>query len=185
MMRLFGRQGDDDKVRFIAMMESGALVDEMADVMQTQVIAPRARASVRNRAAVPVYDLVRENSPPVFRENAIIESGMAMPPGLDSRFCLADSYNLFHGIKSGAVDVGLAGFWQQKWMLVAMYVAAIFVFVACMWYVGIRQEGELQAEMMRQGGAQAQDSGLGGGEYAAPVVGGATSSAPVVPGGAP
>ena len=41
-----------NRIRFRAMMESGQFVDEVADIVQTQVIAHKARASIRNRDAV-------------------------------------------------------------------------------------------------------------------------------------
>lgn len=51
------------------MMESGHLVDEVADVVQTQVIAHQARASIRNREEVPLYVQTEEDRPPVWMQN--------------------------------------------------------------------------------------------------------------------
>ena len=49
------RPNQNTRIRFRAMMESGQLVDELADIVQTQVIAHKARASIGNRDAVPLY----------------------------------------------------------------------------------------------------------------------------------
>ena len=63
-----------NQIRFRAMMESGQLVDEVADIVQTQVIAPKARASIRNRDAVPLYHHTEEGRPPVWKENLLVEN---------------------------------------------------------------------------------------------------------------
>ena len=87
------------------MMESGHLVDEVADVVQTQVIAHQARASIRNREEVPLYVQTEEDRPPVWMENLLVETGLAEPPGTDSRYVSEDSKNLWKGIKTGAVTL--------------------------------------------------------------------------------
>ena len=87
------------------MMESGHLVDEVADVVQTQVIAHQARASIRNREEVPLYVQTEEDRPPVWMENLLVETGLAEPPGTDSRYVSEDSKDLWKGIKTGAVTL--------------------------------------------------------------------------------
>ena len=62
-MQWFNPQGNANRIRFRAMMESGELLDEVADVVQTQVIANKARASIRTRDAVPLYHHTEENQP--------------------------------------------------------------------------------------------------------------------------
>ena len=48
-------QHKENRIRLVAMMESGQLVDEIAAIVQSQVMAQEARASIRNRDAVPLY----------------------------------------------------------------------------------------------------------------------------------
>ena len=122
------------RIRFRAMMESGQLLDEVADIVQTQVIARKARASIRNRDAVPLYHHTEEDRPPVWQENLIVETGLSPPPGMDSRYVLEDSLNLWKGIKTGAVE--LDGESKVSLAIVAN-VAAVVVFVACAWLAGL------------------------------------------------
>ena len=125
-----------NQTRFRAMMESGQLVDEVADIVQTQVIAPKARASIRNRDAVPLYHHTEEGRPPVWKENLLVETGMSPPPGMDSRYVLEDSLNLWKGIKTGAVEPpGLESALKRGSMAIALNVAAVIVFVVCGWVV--------------------------------------------------
>ena len=89
-IRLFATQ-KPNRIRFRAMMESGLLVDEEADIVQTQVIAHKARASIRNRNTVPLYYQTEEDRTPVWKENLLVETGLSPPPGMDSRYNLEDS----------------------------------------------------------------------------------------------
>ena len=126
-----------NRIRFRAMMESGEFVDEVADVVQTQVLAHNARASIRNRDAVPLYHHTEENRPPVWTENLIVETGLSPQPGMDSRYVLEDSLNLFKGIRTGSVETeGESKLWKHG-TAIAVNVAAVVVFVACTWLTGL------------------------------------------------
>ena len=138
-MNIFQNQRKADTIRFIAMMESGEMVDERADVVQTQVIAKAARASLRNRDAVPLYHLQEENRPPVWQENVIVETGLVTAPGSDSRYCLEDSQTLWEGFKTGAVEPQGESKLKKNSVVIAMNVAAVLVFVVCGWLAGLNQ----------------------------------------------
>ena len=125
------------RIRLRAMMESGQLVDEYADIVQTQVIAHKARASLRNRDTVPLYHHTEENRPPVWRENLIVETGLAPPPGMDSRYVQADSLNLWKGIKTGAVEIDGESKIRANILAITANVAAIMVFIVCGWLAGL------------------------------------------------
>ena len=128
--RLFEKD-KSNKVRFRAMMESGLLVDEEAEIVQTQVIAHKARASIRNRPTVPLYHLTEEDRDPVWRENLIVETGLSPPPGTDSRYTLEDSHNLHVGIRSGAVEVNPDSLFKSNLFTIVMHVAAVIIFLVC------------------------------------------------------
>ena len=132
-------------IRLLAMMESGQLVDEVADIVQTQVIAHKARASIRNRDAVPIYYHTEENRPPVWQENALIETGLSQPPGMDSRYVLEDSLNLWKGIKTGAVEVDGESKIRANSLQIASITASVFVFFACAWFAGLNAGGDAVA----------------------------------------
>ena len=136
-MNLFSQKKDGDKVRFRAIMQSGLFVDEMADVVQTQVIAQKARASINNRKTVPFFDLTGEWQYPAFRESGIVETGLAPPPGSDSMYTLVHSKNLHEGIRSGAVEVDPEKDTKtHRRALMALAVSAI-IFIACAWVSGL------------------------------------------------
>ena len=141
------------RIRFRAMMESGTFVDEVADVVQTQVIAHKARASIRNRDAVPLYHHTEENRPPVWKENLLVETGLSPQPGMDSRYVLEDSLNLWKGIKTGAVEIDGESKIRTNSLAIVANVAAVIVFVACAWLAGLnvrpdapRVEAAIQGE---------------------------------------
>ena len=125
------------KVRFRAMMESGQLVDEIAEIIQTQVIAHKARASMRNREAVPLYHQTEEGRPPIWQENLLVETGYAQPPGMDSRYVLEDSQNLWKGLKTGAVKIDEDSKLQRNTLAIIANVAAVLVFFSCAWLAGL------------------------------------------------
>ena len=125
------------RIRLRAMMESGQLVDEVADIVQTQVIAHKARASLRNRDAVPLYHHTEENRPPAWRENLIVETGLAPPPGMDSRYVQADSLNLWKGIKTGAVETDGESKMRTNILAITANAAAIVAFMVCGWLAGL------------------------------------------------
>ena len=131
------RPNQNTRIRFRAMMESGQLVDELADIVQTQVIAHKARASIGNRDAVPLYHHTEENRPPVWRENLIVETGLSRPPGMDSRYVLEDSRNLWTGIRTGAVETDGDSKLNSNSLAIAVNVAAVIVFVVCGWLAGL------------------------------------------------
>ena len=132
-MQLFKGKAESNQVRFRAMMESGILVDEMADVVQTQVIAQQARASVRNRDAVPLYHHLEEGRPPVWSENLLVETGISPPPGMDSRYILEDSLNLWKGIKTGSTTLESRFSLGNKHIAILANCIAGVVFLACAW----------------------------------------------------
>ena len=124
-------------IRFRAMMESGLLVDEEADIVQTQVIAHKSRASIRNRNTVPLYHQTEEGRPPVWKENLLVETGLSLPPGMDSRYCLEDSQNLHAGIRSGAVEIDGDNPLKSHGLAIVVNITAVIVFVACAWLSGL------------------------------------------------
>ena len=136
-MDWFKSQRKNTRIRFRAMMESGQLVDEFADIVQTQVIAHGARSSLRNRDAVPLYLHTEENRPPVWKENLIVETGLAPPPGMDTRYVQADSLNLWKGIKTGAVEIDGESKMRTNILVLTANAAAVVVFVVCGWLAGL------------------------------------------------
>ena len=122
--------------RLVMMMESGHLVDEVADVVQTQVIAHQARASIRNREEVPLYVQTEEDRPPVWMENLLVETGLAEPPGTDSRYVSEDSKNLWKGIKTGAVTLDAESKVRTSLHQAGLLAASILVVLACAWVSG-------------------------------------------------
>ena len=141
-MNPFGAKRNPNRVRFRAMMESGSLIDEQAEIIQTQVIAHKARASIRNRDTVPLYHQTEENRSPVWRENILVETGLSPPPGMDSRYNLEDSRNLFAGIRSGAVEIDPDSPVRSHGFAIIANLAAVIVFLACAWLAGINSEPE-------------------------------------------
>lgn len=139
---LFPRRDKPNQVRFRAMMESGELIDEQADIVQTQVIAHRARASIRNRDAVPLYMQTEEGRPPVWRENLIVETGYAQPPGSDSRYVLEDSQNLLTGIRSGAVDIDPESKVRANIVQIIANIAGALIFCGALWYAGLSLQAQ-------------------------------------------
>ena len=124
-------------IRFRAMMESGQFVDETADIVQTQVLAHRSRASIRNRDSVPLYFHTEEGRPPTWRENLLVETGLSQPPDTDSRYIMEDSRNLHKGIRTGAVELDGDSQLQAHLMKIVANVAAVVVFAGCLWYAGL------------------------------------------------
>ena len=104
-MQLLQRGQNDNQVRFRGMMQSGVLVDEVAEVVQTQVIAHAARASIQNRETVPLYRQMAEDELPVWDENLLVETGLEQPPGMSGEYGLEHSHNLWKGINSKAVEL--------------------------------------------------------------------------------
>ena len=135
------RESSTPNIRLRAMMESGQLVDEMADIIQTQVIAHKARASIRNRDPVPLYRQTEEGRPPTWNESLLVETGLARPPGQDSRYVLEDSQNLFKGIRSGAVEIDADSKLKSHSMQILVNVAAVLIFFGCAWLAGLNHTG--------------------------------------------
>ena len=153
---LIRKSHKDNKVRFVALMESGVLVDEQADVIQTQVIAHQARASIRNRDAVPLYHQRAEGHPPVWRENVLLETGLARPPTHDTRYVQQDSGNLWRGIRSGALAVEDPMRLSDKHILIVAYLGAIAFMLTCAWFAGIQNAdapvvAPVQQEVQQEG----------------------------------
>ena len=188
------RPNKPNRVRFRAMMESGTLIVEQADIVETQVIAHRARASIRNRNAVPLYHQTEEDLPPVWRENLLVETGLSPPPGMDSRYNLEDSRNLFVGIRSGAVEVDGDSPLKSHGLAIMANVAAVIVFLACAWFAGLSSQPDPSAPVTEQvegrvshgtadtiaGEDEEDDGGVGEGPRDA---GTGAEQQPVVPGG--
>ena len=122
-----------NKVRFRGMMESGQLVDEEAEIVQTQVIAATARASIRNRDTAPLYHHTQEGLPPVWRENILIETGLEQPPGMDSRNVLEDTLALYKGIRTGAIELDIRSMLGTKQLAIVANVVVCLIFFACAW----------------------------------------------------
>ena len=125
------------KMRFRAMMESGLLVDEEADIIQTQVIAHKARASIRNRKPVPLYHQTEEGRRPTYRETLLVETGLERPPGEDSRYVLEDSRTLFEGLHSGAVEIDADSKLKSYGIQIVANVAAVIIFCGCAWLASL------------------------------------------------
>ena len=142
LLNSLGSKAKTDKIRLRIMTESGRLVDEVADVVQTQVIANKARASIRNRDAVPLYHQTEEDRPPVWKENLLIETGLSPQPGMDSRYVLEDGPNLHRGIRSGAVEMG-----DSKRLNIGMIAiaASVFVLVVCAWLTSMNLAPDVAA----------------------------------------
>ena len=137
MMQWLRPKQNQSKVRFVAMMESGVLIDETADVVQTQVIAQKARASIRNRDAVPIYYQLEEDAPPVWKENAIIETGLAQPPGTQSRHVIEDSHNLWMGYETGTVDSGTGWNLETKHVGLIALGVSVLLFISFAWLTSL------------------------------------------------
>ena len=137
MMQWLRPKQNQSKVRFVAMMESGVLIDETADVVQTQVIAQKARASIRNRDAVPIYYQLEGDAPPVWKENAIIETGLAQPPGTQSRHVIEDSHNLWMGYETGTVDSGTGWNLETKHVGLIALGVSVLLFLLFAWLTSL------------------------------------------------
>ena len=135
-------KNDNQKVRFRAMMESGILVDEIADVVQTQVIAHKARASIRNRDPIPLYHLTEEDHQPIHRENLLVETGLSQPPWEDSRYVLEESRNLFTGIRTRSVRLDSMWSLTSKHMVIVAYIASFAFALVCAWLAGLSMSGD-------------------------------------------
>ena len=145
-------------VRIRAMMESGGLVDEMAQEVSTQLIVHGARASIRNRAPVPLYHVVGERRQPAWQENLVVETGESPNPTADSRYCLEDSFNLHKGIRNGSVQLRGDGMLQSRAVAIAANVAALVAMIALLWFASLSfdpgpetppdTQGEVQNEMV-------------------------------------
>lgn len=157
-------RNEANKVGFTAMLESGELVEETADIVQTQVIVHRARASIRNRNTVPVYEQREWGSTPAWRENRIVETGLARPPGSDSRYQLEDSSNLFSGIKSGAVNIDPESAAKRNMWGIIANASAILIALGCFWFIGHRANLDAEMSLMRREAA-AEAAQLGGQIY--------------------
>ena len=141
-MQMF-RPIQPNTVRFRAMMESGELVDEKAaDIVQTQVIAHQARASIRNRDPVPLYLLTEEGRTPKWAESLIVETGEATPPNRDTRYCRDDAQNLHSGIRSGAVEIDAQANTRRTIMVVIANVVGAVAFLACAWLASLNLESD-------------------------------------------
>ena len=125
------------RMRLRAMMESGLLVDEEADVIQTQVIAHKARVSIRNRNPVPLYRQTAEGRSPTWAENLLVETGLERPPGQDSRYVLEDSQNLWKGLKNGAVEIDADSKIKSYGIQIVVNVAAVVIFAGCAWLASL------------------------------------------------
>ena len=162
MMQWLRPKQDPNKVRFIAMMESGVLVDEMADVVQTQVIAQKAKASIRNRDAVPVYHQLEEDAPPVWKENAIVETGLGNPPGMESRHVIDDAHNLWLGYQTGTVDSGGWNLEARHLGIIALGVSVlVFILFAWLTSMNLSDPVEVAVEVTDDQPAQNADDPVG------------------------
>ena len=136
-MHWFNRHSDANSIRFRAMLESGELVDEVADVVQTQVIVKKARASIRTRNTVPLYHQTQEDQTPVWQENLLVETGLSPPPDMDSRYILVDSLDLWKGIKTGTVENELESMLKNNIVAIAANVVAGIAFLAMIWLASV------------------------------------------------
>ena len=176
--RLLRPKAQLDRVRFRAMMESGRLVDEVADVVQTQVIAHKARASIRNRDAVGRYLQREEGRPPVWEEHILVETGYATPPGFDSRYILEDSHNLWLGYKTGTVDSSGLMLEGKHIGLIALGVS-VLIFFLCAWLAQTNLNAAAEAKVQNAAGAQAgQDQGPDVGFVTEPATPAESSASP-------
>ena len=191
-MQWFNRQSNANSIRFRAMLESGELVDEVADVVQTQVIVNKARASIRTRNTVPLYHQTQEEQTPVWQENLLVETGLSPPPGMDSRYILVDSLDLWKGIKTGTVENEIESMLKNNFVAIAANVVAGIAFLAMIWLASLSGEpvqaaaAEVNQEnghgfvekMAPEGGEEEGGAAPGPGRAA----GGEPSQEPVVPG---
>ena len=95
-MPLWQKKDANPKIRFRCMMESGELVDEMADVVQNQVLANKASAGITNRLAVGLYYQTQEDAPPQWGEALLVETGVAVSPSDNASYMLQDTPRFFH-----------------------------------------------------------------------------------------
>ena len=119
-MPLWQKKDTNPKIRFRCMMESGDLVDEMADVVQNQVLAKKASASITNRLAVGLYYQTQEDAPPQWSEALLVETGIAVSPSDNASYMLQDTPRFFHGLRSGAVEI------VKAWYLSATPLTVLF-----------------------------------------------------------
>ena len=124
-------------VRFRAMMQSGERVDTTAQVVQTPVIVHEARASIEDRAPVPLYHVVGELRQAAHRENIIIETGLAPAPTADSKYCLEDSHHLHQGIRNGSVQLRGDSILSSRAVAIASNFAGLIAMVALLWYSAV------------------------------------------------
>ena len=132
LMRWLRPKTQSSKRRFLAMMESGRLVDEVADIYQTQVIAQKSHASIRNRDPVPLYHQEAEDTDPVWQENVLVETGLETEPGMDSRHVLEDEKNLWDGFRSATLNVDGLNLTRKHMGLIALG-ASVVVFLLLAW----------------------------------------------------
>ena len=183
-MEIFAPRNTPNSIPFTAMMESGLLVEEDAEVVQTQVVAHGAGASIRNRNAVPEYEHVEEGSNPSWKTNRLIETGLSRPPGMDSRFCLEDSYDLHIGIRNQTVQVGSDSLLRSHSVAIVANVAGVIIFMFCAWVASLNFETNPPAPPQEQA-AQVQKGGVQHGpvdsvtDVAQPLRGGGDGAVPV------
>ena len=126
-------------VRFRAMLESGRLLDEIAVIVQSQVIADKGGASVRNRKTIPLYHLRGDYLQ--HHENMILETGQERSPLMDSRYILEDSINLYKGIRHRSEELLPDSPMRSVAMKVASIAGAVIVFLAMIWLAATLNAG--------------------------------------------
>ena len=129
-------------VRLLAAMEAGELIDERALIYQTQVGAHEAGISIRNREPVGLYHLVRERTPLVHVDEVVVETGLAIPMGYDTRYINKDSQSLWYAVFKKTTDMASTWSLTNNHLALAINIAAFFIFLAFAWASGGPAGGE-------------------------------------------
>ena len=125
-----------DQVRFRTVLESGALVNEIADVIETQIVASESQVSLRHPGEIAFYKVVGEGRLK-YDGSGAMDTGHAPIPGTDSRYCNEDMEDLHKGIKLGTLMLNAPSLLMSNKLTTIHYIAAILVFAVCAWGSGI------------------------------------------------
>lgn len=135
---------------FRAMLESGHLVNEVAEVVETQVIAERSGTSIRDRDTVPFYRQKEEGYEPSWYANGLVETGLSPPPGMDSRYNLEDARDVHNGIRYETVETAGESVLQSNTVVITVGVVVAIAVMGCMWIAGQNLRPDAPTEAAQQ-----------------------------------
>ena len=120
------------RVRFRAMTESHNLVDEMGEVVDTQVIAHSAGIAMMDRPHVSLYKLKGHDSLPVYDSDIVVETGLAGHPMMQDRWGIEDAKHIWEGYAGGTIEVAKAKFnFDAKTLRFLTLITGAATFVLC------------------------------------------------------